>query len=312
MKDITYEGPPLDEGQDGATKIPLRSKGSSLVPVLRTFQTDAQEEALKTTKLSLVMAERARKEEQGLSRTETDEPSHHLGRTIFLLLLVLAFGIGVGLYALIGNSLFRSSPSNTQGLPERKIIAQDGASLAINQSSREQILTSVADLFAQTTLAQGETRMIYFTATDATGENVYATTSAFLRKLGKAPSESFLRSLDTQMVYGVYSVGELVGFFEFHTRSYPETFAGMLAWESVMGDDLILLLNPKMKKSDIALLRGRAFKDERIAGVPARVLSNPDNVASIAYAFPDRSTLIIAGGRDTLRTLIERSRKESK
>lgn len=317
MKDITYEGPPMEGVQNETIKVPVRSKGSPLIPTLRTFQADVREEVQKTTKLDMLMAERARKEAAGLPRVSEEVPEHHLGHLILLLFLVLAFGIGVGIYAIIGSSIFHSSPliPGTKGSPAQVEIMESSASISIDQSSREQILTNISDLFAKTTLAHGDVKIIKFTTSAASGNTTVAgTTSVLLGKLGgRDIPENLPHSLDATPTYGIYFAENLVGFFKFRSRSYPETFAGMLRWEPTMGDALILTLNPKTKKSDIALLRERPFKDENIAGVPARTLSDPDGVASIAYAFlPDQKTLIIAGGRETLRALIERSRMEGK
>jgi hypothetical protein len=310
MKDIAYEGPPIEQRQNEATTIPVQGKGSLTVPMLRTFQTDATEESMKTTKLAVLMAEREQREKEGLPRTHEEAPPPHLGRTIFLLLLVLAFGIGVGMYALIGTSRTFPFLSKTKDLPPKERPMEQVASITIDHVSREQLLTNIANFFGGATLADGDTQIVKFTASE---DGDAATTSAVLSMLGvTSPPEDLLRSLDTSLVYGIYSSKELVGFFELRSRSYPETFAEMLNWEPAIGDALLPALNPEMKKSNIDVLRGRAFKDERVAGVHARVLSDPDGVVSIAYAFPDTKMLIIAGDREALRALIERTRSGGK
>ena len=314
MKEIAYERPPLEKSPDVTAKASLPSKGSTLAPTLRTFQGDATKETTKTTKLAMMMAERTRREERGLSRVQTEESGHNLGRTIFLLLLVLAFGIGVGIYALIGAPTSTPSLSGTKGSTKEKEAASSDASIAIGHSSREEILSNVSDIFAQTKLAQGDVRIVKIVTNDTADNTAQdATASAVLRTLGvKAPPETLLRSLADTQIYGIYSATELVGFFKLRSRSYPETFAGMLKWEEDMGGALTLALNPKMKKSDADAFNGRAFRDERIAGIPTRVLSDPDGETSIVYAFPDKKTLLIAGDRETLRMLIETMQEESK
>jgi len=220
MKEIAYEGPPLEEAPDAATKKPVRSKGSALAPTLRTFQSDAVGEAAKTTKLGLLMAERAHKEELGLPRiSEESEP--HLGRLILLLLLVLAFAVGVGLYVLIGASFHIPLVSDTESAAGDNILLEDGASIAIGNSSREQVPKSIAGLFANSSLARGEVRIMQFYSSDAAGGNVQAaTTSALLRTLGgKTPPETLLHSLDPVFVYGMHSGKGPVGFFTFRSRS---------------------------------------------------------------------------------------------
>jgi hypothetical protein len=266
-----------------------------------------QEEALKTTKLAVLMAERARNEARGLARVperESDQHDHHLGRIIFMLFLVLAFGIGVGLYALIGPA--------TAKIPIGEIKKvepiQSATTIAVGNSSPEELRGAIAALFNTTTLPEGGERRVEFTTTDAGGKVVAAPTTAVLSALGTtAPPQALLSSLDTTLTYGIYSTGALVGFFKLHSRSYPETFGGMLKWEPAMAGALIPFLNPNMKKSDATLIRGRSFKDERVGGTNARVLSDPDGVVAIAYAFPDQETLIIAGGREALKELIEKS-----
>lgn len=314
MKEIAYERPLPEKSPDVTAKASLPSKGSPLAPTLRTLEGDAMEETTKTTALAMMMAERARREERGLQRVPTEESRHNLGRMIFLLLLVLAFGIGVGMYALIGVPIFTLPLNGTKGSTEEKEAVQNDASIAIGHSSRLEILANISGIFAQTTLARGDMRIVKLITNDTDGNAAQEiTASAVLRTFGgKAPPEALLRSLADTHVYGIYSAMELVGFFKFRSRSYPETFAGMLKWEKDMGDALTPLLNPKMKKSDVDALNGRVFEDERIAGTPARVLSDPDGIVSIVYAFPDKKTLFIAGGRDALRALIEQSRGENK
>lgn len=319
MKEVEYEGPPMDEARPESIE---RSKGSPIAPTIRTFRNDVNEEGSKTTRLGILMAQRARSEAAGRSRIpeeESEHQEHHFGRIIFLLLLILAFGIGVGMYALIGGRT--STPALSEITEEGKTQTKqrNGGTIAIGHSSREQLLTAVLDMFRAATLARGETKLITLTTTDRAGETVAATTSALFSALDmivQSETGNLVRSLESTLTYGIAldeASGEISGFLELRSRSYAETFAGMLRLEKTMASDLIPLLKPTMKKSNVLLLRGRAWNDERIEGVSARVLSDPDGVSSLAYAFlPDRKTLIIAGGRDVLRLLVTRAQNTSK
>lgn len=289
--------------------IAVRSKGSPLVRTLRTFQSDAAAESLKTTKLEILMAQRTRNEGLGLSRVPEKETSHHFGRTIFLLSLLLAFSIGVGIYALIGTTIFSPSPSKKSPQEQRPVEVSDALTLQIGKSSREQILAAIANIFRTATLARGEMRVIQFTANDSAGATVAASARATLSAIViGTPPEILLHSLDAVFTYGVYASKDPVGFFKMRSRSYAETFSGMLKWEGTMNDALAPALNPNMTKNESAALRGRTFRDERIAETPARVLSDPDGTVVIAYAFLDPQTLFIAGGREALQALIEQSK----
>ncbi len=308
MKDINYEGPPLEENNETAT--PLRSKGSADAPTLRTLRTDVGDliGSGKTTAVDVVIAEKKRREELGLPRIKEEEGRPHLGRIIFILTLILAFSIGVGAYALFGTKISLPFLSEKNSQATKQSETPNDTSLAIGHSSRAQILADIATVFTKTTLARGDMRTVIFTAGDAQ----IATTSALLSLLAtKRLPQGLIHSLDETANYRIYSTGSLVGFLELYSRSYTETFAGMLKWEPEMGVDLISALNPSVTKGDINALHGRAFKDERILDVDARVLSDPDNVSSLAYAFIDQKTLIIAGGRETLTALIGKLRTKT-
>jgi hypothetical protein len=318
MKEVEYEGPPMDEARPESIE---RSKGSPVAPTLRTLQIDANEESKKTTKLGILMAQRARNEAAGRPRIleETGHIEHHLGRIIFVLLLVLAFGIGVGMYALIGGRDSKPLIPESDGAMETMRTTESTATIAIERSSREQILATIAEKFNAAKIVSGTTQYITLTTTDQGGGHVSATTSTIFSAFDlivHSETGNLVRSLDGTAIYGLYAsenTGDLSGFLELRSRSYPETFAGMLRWEKAMADDLIPLLKPMMKKNDIVFFRGRTWSDERIENVPARVLNGPDGIAALAYAFlPDRKTLIIAGGQETLRALIKQSQNAGK
>jgi len=236
----------------------------------------------------------------GMKDTAPEEPTH-LGHIIFLLALALAFGIGVGAYALIGATLpTLFSSKKGQGV-EAEII------IVVDRSSRKEVLANIRDVFEKTKIEKGDIRVVKFITRDERDHTENAvTTGVLLSTLGtKSPPKDLLRSLNDSVTYGILTSGDLAGYLKLESRSYPETFAGMLAWESHMAKDLIPALDPKIKQSDIAALNEGGFKDEQIAETPARVLSDPIGRSMLAYAFLDQQTLLIASGRETLRMLIE-------
>ena len=319
MKDVAYEGPTTEEDPE-MHPVPIRSKGSPTAPTIRTFHADvaALVESKKTTTLDVITAEKAREQKnqelQTLSASREEHP-HHLGRIIFLLLLVLAFGIGVGIYALTSNTVPATRLPKKIASDQKQAVAPKEVTVALDHITHEELFTTIAALFHATVLPDGGTQAITLTITNNAGDAIAATTSTIFSALGvvtQTKIENLVRSLEGAGTYGMYSTGEIVGFFKLRSRSYPETFAGMLAWEPTMAETLLPILNPHLTKNAVALFRGRAFVDKRVAGVPARVLSDPDGVSSLAYAFlPDQKTLLIAGGQEALRGLIEGLQNET-
>ncbi|MDO8520657.1 MAG: hypothetical protein Q7S52_00915 [bacterium] len=315
MKEINFGPHTFEEAVENAQRVEP-DEHSFGAPLVRTFKADVADLLTqeKTTKLDIIMAEKARRTEREKVTLEEERPGSHLGKTIFILGLLFAFGIGIGAYTLIGATIPIPFLSKKAPAGEAIPAAQEEGGIIITGSPREQLLVDIAAAFRETTGVGGNIRVVKFMTSDASGKiHTEATTGELLSALGvSAPPQDLLRSLDKQPAFGIYGVENLSGFLQLRSRSYPETFASMLLWEPKMAEDLILALRPDVKRSDVTLLRGREFKDERIAGVNARVLSDPGGTSLLAHAFLDQQTLVIAGGRETLRALIEKFQTETK
>lgn len=314
MKEIAYEQPSLEETVENTKRVVVDNTAPH-APLVRTFTADVSNllAETKTTKFDIVMAEKNRRNERQKSMPLEEEGSH-LGRIIFVLALLVTFGIGVGAYVLIGARIPIPFLSPQEPIPGGVAEApeQEEGAISITDSPREQILVDIAAALQETTAGEG-IRIITFTIAN-TGDKTWreATTGELLSALsGRTPQKDLVQSLDKKPMFGIFGAKELSGFLKLRSRSYPETFSGMLLWEQTMAEDLIPALRPDIKRSDVALLKDRAFKDERILGVSARVLSDPGGNSLLAYAFSDQQMLIIAGGRDALRALIEKFRREA-
>ncbi len=294
MKEVDYQGPALEQ----EIKKKERSKGSEVIPVVRTFRADVDALMKKeaTTKTQIVMAEAARREARGESRVQ-EKDSSHLGKIIFLLTLILAFILGVGAYVLLGTTLniplFSGADNNATTTPETTTAP---AEILLTDSPREQILADISILFKKTILLAKDTRKVIFLTKDASGGSREATAQEFLTAIPERPIPTeLLRSLDTSFTFHVFSEQRLSGGFTFLSRSYPNTFAAMLEWEKTMTQDLLPIINPQIKRTEINTLRGRQFKDMRIENIDTRALSDLEGNIILIYALPDKKHLIISG-----------------
>ncbi len=299
MKEISYDGPTFDENEQ-RRKL-ARSRGSLTAPPLRTLHDDVEKMVGEQhiTKTQMVIAETARREERGESRTiQTGES--HFGRIIFLLVLMLAFGVGVGIYALIGGKTM--GVDTTVKKPNR----QASAEILISGSPREQIMADISIAFSDTKLATGKTRELVFVTKDSTGTVQDASTIEVLNALSLfSPPDILLNSLNESLSYGIYADDRTpIGYLIISTHSYPETFAGMLEWEKRMSDDLVPSMNPLHRRTALVDVHRKMFTDERIGGVDARVLRDKSGTMLLAYTVIDRNTLIITGGEEALRGLL--------
>ena len=156
MKEISYDSSRFDKENEEQSKKKPQSRGSSKAPSVRTFRADVegmiQEKGV--TKNEITMAEAARRESRGESRFPVEEEGSHLGRIIFILLLVLAFGIGTGMYALLGTKVSLPFFSVATTTPP----TTDDVSITIYNSPREQILADISLSFGKTALPGGGER----------------------------------------------------------------------------------------------------------------------------------------------------------
>lgn len=281
--------------------------GTMASPTVRTFRADV-EDLIKqkgTTKTDVVLAEAARRESRGETRfpIDTDEPQ--LGKTIFILLLVLAFGLGVGGYALFGTrmgSLIGNSATSTPAIPTTGDITVD-----IAGSPREQVLADISIAFGKTYLPTDGRRIIIFSTKNTAGDEMRASYKDFFASVMEhQPPASLDTSLESSLTYQVYSSSTLSGIIILSSRSYPNTFASMLEWESDMAAALIPALDPLYNRKSVQELRGRKFSDEQYRGVNIRTLTNLDGNIVLAYGFIDKKTLIITGTIDGMYAVISK------
>lgn len=302
MKEISYEGTSFEKEESEWAQKKERSKGSLKAPTIRTFRADVEDliQEKGTTKTQMVMAEATRREQRGQSRVLREEDGSHLGRVIFLLVLVLTFGVGVGAYVLLGSRV--SLPFlPAKPAPVEKPVTSDELPIIISDSPREQILADLSIAFGKTSLLEGGTRSVVFTVKDGSGGTQPATTNEVLAAISfSSPPDDLLRSFDDPPHYGIYSQNRLTGYLQLPSRSYPNTFAGMLEWEPTMARDLIPVLDPWYGRKNIKDLLGRTFKDEHIDTFDARILRDPSGNTLIAYAFINKKILIITESTDTL------------
>ena len=290
MKEISYTGSRMGK-QEG-----VRVSDLSTIPrppkLMRTLRSDISNRIEETQNADIPMT--------SSDVSVSQEEGHHFGKIIFILFVVLAFGIGLGMYVLIGTK--KPAPALVVETP----LTESTLEVQIDNSPREQVLADISIALGKTKLAPGSTQELTFLGKNADGSTRRATTAEILTKISiSSPPAPFLRSLSAVPFYGFYaSKSGLSGYFLFRSRSYPNTFSAILEWEGNMARDLIPSLNPWSGKKDIANMRGKLFIDERLAGIDTRVLRNNEGAPLIAYAFINKKTLIITTTDEGLVALI--------
>ncbi len=301
MKEIEFDVTAFEKTESENEK---KDKPVSKVPTVRTFRNDVQDLMKEKTisRSGVAMAEAARREARGEKRFPVEEDESHLGRLIFILFLVLAFGVGVGAYALIGMR-FSLTGTSASGTAKQSVTDSD-ISISLTNSPREQILADISIAFSKSSLPTGGSRSLVFLISER-GDERKATLSEFLKATAQSSIPNTLTSsLSNDFTYHVFSNSTLSGVLMTQTRSYPDSFATMLDFESGMARAIIPVLNPWYDRKLIPRLDGRRFKDLRIGNADTRVLYDIDGASLLAYTFVNKKTLIIAGAVDTLTEVL--------
>lgn len=309
MKELTFNRPSEPE-EEPIAKPQKRSVGSKAAPTMRTYGRDVEgllkEERI--TKTQVVMAEEERRESRGEVRTTHDDDSSHLTIIIIVLVFVLALGLGVGAYVLIGTTPTQEAEGGGAAQAEK---TERMLEIDITGSPREQILADTAVAYSKTTFTPNESRVIAFTIIGQDKKIRDATSLELLTALAATNiPEALLRSVlpgVTLTVEGRTISDPLIGYLALTSRSYANSAASMLEWEGAMANDLIPLLDPKFKRTRLAELYGRPWSDMRVSGIDTRIMKDADNQVVIAYAFIDKTRIIIAGNEMVLGSVISRT-----
>ena len=301
MLRYNYLMPPENQGQQNKTETPHN---------IRTYQSDV-EEMLKNGQGSLAtiaIAENDKRIRAGLSAEEPEKPQHtKLIVGISLGLIVLGAGTLGFLY------LFKNTEREPVPLAEEvpAIIVTDlEKSYDIKTMGRDQLIETF-------TKEQGDgeyalSSVVGFKLTEGKGGNSQMATAAnFLKKLQTQAPDSLVRSFAPNFLFGLHILNANQPFLIFKIGYYQNAYAGMLAWENTIKDDLgPLFLKPEptisAETSDQIIGRGANFEDVVVKNRDTRALRDQDGKIIFLYSFPDKNTLILTTNADTLEKVATR------
>ncbi|MFA6552640.1 MAG: hypothetical protein WCT19_04035 [Candidatus Paceibacterota bacterium] len=189
-----------------------------------------------------------------------------------------------------------------------EILTVDHSKKQINVQgmSRDGVIREILSIKDNSNLPQGGSMTITFNDNIATSTGIGA--SSFLSYLKTGTPGELTRSLGYDFVFGFYSNSGLQPFIVFKTGYYKNIFAGMLAWEKDIKNDLGPIFIGKESAITASSTKkaqmNNSFEDLTIDKQDTRVLKGSDGKTSIIYAFPDKNTLVITTNENTLKSVI--------
>lgn len=238
---------------------------------------------------------------------ETEPP----GRTKLVVsvsvgLIVLGVGVLSALY------FFRNAnnPSSAISEPRPIIIADSEKSFDIKGLNRQQIISALVR-----ERDEGAAKLASVSAiklTEGKGQEARPIgAEEFMAKLqSRAPSE-LIRSLESDFMFGIHALSKNQPFLILKASYYQNAFAGMLAWEGNLREDIgPIFITPEptvpAATSDEVLGKNTAFEDVVVKNRDARALRGADGKIIFLYSFPDKNTVVITTNADTLEQVAAR------
>lgn len=263
---------------------------------IRTFQGDVAE-ALQKQRESLVSIQQIEHLKKSSARSATLTPlenSKSRTESFYLLLgslLLFALGVVGAWYAY--NEFVRKVATPIMTAPANRFVSADAEiNLNLRDSSRETLINTLVG--AVEGVPARELRHINFALS----------TNEFLEMLGTRAPGSLVRAFDPLFMFGAF--GEST-FLIIKLVSFENAFAGMLAWEKNLSQDIgPLFATAEFSKS---MPRGSTFTDITDRNKDVRILALGDQPI-LLYSFFDNNMLIITDHVETLRTLIDRLTRE--
>ena len=302
-------------------KLGTPGKPQDNVRALHTLKDDLQT-VVRDKKISLVRAvalEEEKKYKTTASEEQLNVQTTRQKRTRFTFFFVglLAF---VGLCAL-GAVLFIMSERTSKSagsVPVQVLFAEQTVPLPIDTIAPADIRRQIASARNSGALTLGAILQIVPVTNADNGSGQSALTpvsfSAFIRAIGAEPPSGLLGALDDQFFFGIHTVDENAPILVVPVTSYERAFAGMLAWEKTMNQDLSpMFTSLSMQKASVGgLIEERSFEDTVMRNYDVRALKDDSGTIQLYYSFPTRNVLIIAESPYSFSEILSRLKADRK
>jgi hypothetical protein len=274
---------------------------------IRTFQGDVAD-ALQKEHRSLVSIQQAEHLKKSATQSTTDTSSENTKkRTEFFNLILgslILFALGtVGAWYAYNEFVRRAATPITTAPANRFVSVNAEVNLNLTATSRETLINMLSGAIQGT--AAREIRHVVFVKKAGTKETPYLfSTSELLEMLGARAPGSLIRAFDPLFMFGAF--GEST-FLIIKLTSFENAFAGMLAWEKDLSQDIGPLFATAKLLKNVPL--DSVFTDVIDRNKDIRMLALKDQPV-LLYSFFDNNMLIITDNIETLRVLVDRLTRE--
>lgn len=279
----------------------LTAPKEKTVPTVRTYERDLAR-VMKEKKGSVIgIAIAQQRDRESNIREEEGVPEKN---TLFLFFSVIAVVAGLLLlgYFFI-NTGGKSETAGTLKI-NSLINAENQKEIKVDDLSQTKLIKAVTQELASSNLRLDTVLDLYFTETTS-GAKQKITTEQFFSLLGSRIPPVLLRSLGDNFMFGIHVFNGNQPFIVLKTDFYENAFLGLLKWEDSMTSDLLPLFGIKFDDTSRYLI-DKQFTDGTLKNIDVRKLVDKIGKTVIVYAIPNKETIVITTGEDTLSEVINR------
>ncbi len=302
--------PPENNGHDKSA-AEENGKPRFDVPPVETYKTDIVE-AIKREKMSAVKI--AASQTSWARQKKTLEPvAKGNERGLWRNPLMAAGSILLFLGGIALIAYFAISRLTAPASPVLHNIAQSPIEAMTFDSEKVFVVPADRTLFARVLTAERTTGSLplstvnrYILATSTAAGQAPISKDELLLLLAPNADPSLIRAFNEPYAFGFHMLTNKEPFLILSVNSYDYAYAGMLAWESTMADDLAGIFYTAEPAAAGGPPPARTFSDAVIANKDVRVLHGNDGATELMYSFPDQHTLIITTDETTFKNLLNR------
>lgn len=219
----------------------------------------------------------------------------------------------IGIGAIVGAYLFTRHGSGVILTNVPSLIPFD-ESVEV-KGSGQTLMQAIANI-GQGGSVSGNVIVTYVTLATSTGSGIPEPGGTLIKELNLSAPSILLRNIDDSSTVGVVRAGsESRPFIILKVNSYERTFAGMLAWEPTMANDLATFypsyadaqpVSSGTASTTTPVSNPTSFSDAVIANYDVRVLRDRAARSLLLYGYSGKDTLIIARDEAAFTALISR------
>ncbi|MDP2593118.1 MAG: hypothetical protein Q8P52_00500 [bacterium] len=277
---------------------------------LRTYKGDIAE-LIKNENTSLSDIAIAEQKRAAESTVQKPDRVYHSKMWVFLaVILIMVSGAAAGTFFIVSKDRKVPETGVQNVFPRQLLSADSNKTLDLSNMSRRQMLESLKKVRDETSITLNKVLAIYPPVSDG---RISFKASYFISNFAPHSPEDVARSVADNFVIGFHSFKKNEPFLILKTTSYLNTFAGMLAWERYLEDDMgDFFIFPERRDDRVATTSkalvesSSGWSDKIIKNRDTRVLKNGLGEIVMLYAFTDNQTLVITTTPETLEEVTKR------